>query len=67
MYNLNSSKCPNCQKTGFELNTENPKDSNFKINIVRCISCKTAIGVVDYHNAGILVKKLAQLFGKNLD
>ncbi len=67
MYTLNTSKCPKCQKTGFELNTETIANSIYKINIIRCSSCKTAIGVTDYFNAGSLIHKLANSLGKNLD
>ncbi|OXG03653.1 hypothetical protein BC749_11114 [Flavobacterium araucananum] len=62
-----SSKCPHCQKTGFEVATEAPKDSNFKLMFVRCQWCKTVVGVLDYYNIGTLVHKLAKKLNVNLD
>ena len=67
MYTLNTSKCPKCQMTGFELNTETVSGSNYKINIIRCSYCKTAIGTTDFFNAGELILKLASSLGKSLD
>jgi hypothetical protein len=37
------SKCPHCQKQGFELVNEDVQISTFPIYILRCINCKTAI------------------------
>ena len=62
-----SSKCPHCQKSGFEVATEEPKDSNFKLMFVRCQWCKTVVGVLDYYNIGTLVHKLAKKLNVNLD
>lgn len=64
---LNTSKCPKCQSVGFEIVTESVSGSNYNINIVRCQSCKTAIGTLDYLNAGDLIMKLSKALGKNLD
>ena len=55
-----SSKCPHCQKSGFEVATESPKDSNYKLMFVRCQWCKTVVGVLDHYNIGNLVLKLAK-------
>lgn len=54
------SKCPKCENSGFEVVEESPYGSNFKLMFVRCRSCKTAIGVLEYYNVGVLVKKLAE-------
>ncbi len=63
---FSTSKCPNCQKTGFEMNTEIISGSDYKVNFVRCISCKTVVGLLDYFNAGDLILKLAKKLGKDL-
>jgi hypothetical protein len=67
MYTPNTSKCPKCQMSNFEMNTETVLGSVYKINIIRCSSCRTAIGTTDYFNAGDLIHKLAKSLGKNLD
>lgn len=57
---FSTSKCPNCQKTGFEVEIEEPKDSKFKLLFVRCQWCKTVVGVLDYYNIGKLLHVLAE-------
>lgn len=64
---FSSSKCPHCQKSAFETAIEEPTGSNFKVIFIRCQSCKTVLGVLDFYNAGVLVKKLAQKLNINLD
>jgi len=54
------SKCPHCQKSGFEVKEESPKNSNFKLMFVRCQSCKTVVSVLEYYNAGHLIHILAE-------
>jgi len=61
-----TSKCPHCQKTGFETAIEEPVGSKFKIVFIRCINCKTVVGVLEYYNAGVLVKDLAKKLNINL-
>lgn len=64
---FSTTKCSSCQKSGFEVIVEEPKGSNFKLILVRCQSCKTAIGVLDYYNIGTLVHKLAKKLNVDLD
>lgn len=64
---FSTSKCPSCQKSGFEVVTEEPKDSNFKLMFVRCQWCKTVVGVLDYYNIGTLIKRFAKKLNINLD
>lgn len=64
---FSTTKCPACQKYGFEVVTEEPKDSNFKLMIVRCQSCKTAIGAMDFYNIGTLIHELAKKLNVDLD
>ena len=52
------SKCPHCQKQGFELVPEQVEKSNYWINILRCVHCKTAISAFEEHHIGNLIKEL---------
>lgn len=62
-----SSKCPKCEKSGFELSTESPKNSNYKVSFVRCFSCGTVVGCLEPASITTLLYKLAQRLGKSLD
>ena len=59
-YNYSSSKCPNCVSSSFEVVNETPNHSRFKLQFVRCSSCKTVIGVLEYNNIGALIEILAK-------
>lgn len=52
MENYSGSKCPKCEKHFFEMVEETPSKSKFKLQFIRCFSCKTVIGVMDYFNIG---------------
>ncbi len=62
-----SSKCPKCENSNFELSSESPKGSNYKINFIRCSSCGTVVGVLEYHSTAILLQKLARKLGASLN
>ena len=64
---FSTSKCPHCQNSGFEAVTEEPKNSNFKVIFIRCQSCKTVVGTLEYYNSGNLIHKLANKLNINLD
>lgn len=64
---FSTSKCPCCQKTGFETEIEEPLGSSFKLLFVRCKWCKTVVGVLEYFNNGALIKKMAKKLNINLD
>jgi len=55
----NKSICPSCSNTEFEVVNETPVNSNYELIFVRCTSCKSVVGVIDYYNVGTLIKKLA--------
>jgi uncharacterized Zn finger protein len=57
---MNRSKCPKCEKSGFEVVNEVPVNSNYPLIFVRCANCGSVIGVLDYYNVGELIKKLAE-------
>lgn len=64
---MSSSKCPHCQNNSFELSTEAPYGSKYKLTFIRCKSCKTVVGVMDYYNIGTLIYKLAEKLRIKLD
>jgi uncharacterized Zn finger protein len=63
----NSSKCPKCENTTFEVVNEMPVNSNYELIFVRCESCHTVVGTIDFYNVGALVKKLALKLKVDLD
>lgn len=63
----NQSKCPNCSNTDFEVVNNTPVNSNYELMFIRCTSCKTVAGVLDYYNVGSLIKKLASKLKIDLD
>ena len=63
----NSSKCPKCEKTNFEVVNELPVNSNYELIFVRCADCHSVVGVIDYYNVGTLIKKLALKLKVDLD
>jgi phage FluMu protein Com len=62
-----NSKCPNCQKSGFEISTESPSNSNFKVTFVRCTSCKTVVGTLEPESTTSLLHKIAKGLNIRLD
>ena len=44
------SKCPHCNGMLWELETEEPRGSAFKINFIRCAGCKAPVGTMEYFN-----------------
>jgi len=64
---ISSSKCPKCDSSTFESVIETPKNSNFKLNFIRCASCKTVVGVLDFYNIGALIRSFANKLNINLD
>lgn len=63
-----SSKCPNpnCSSSSFETEIESPKNSNFKLQFIRCSSCGTVVGTQDYYNIGFIVQRIAKKLGVDL-
>lgn len=52
------SKCPHCKSTLWELQTEEPRGSAFKINFIRCFSCKAPVGTMEYYNLHSTLEKI---------
>ena len=46
------SNCAKCGGFSFKVVTQEPLDSNYKLNFVQCSSCNAPVGVVDFHNNG---------------
>ena len=59
--------CPSCSNTNFEAVNETPVNSNYELIFIRCVSCKTVVGVLDYYNVGTLIHKLAAKLKVDLD
>jgi hypothetical protein len=61
------SKCPKCDSHLFEMK-QAPRisGSNFKLNFIQCSSCGAVVGVVDYFNIPILLRKIAAKLGVSL-
>jgi len=53
-------KCPKCENTSFKIESVVPVGSRFKIMVVACNSCDTAIGTMEHEAVGVLVYKLAE-------
>ena len=65
--NYSGTKCPSCQSTRFENISDTPSKSSVRIMFVRCSSCKTAVGVMEYSDIESLIKTLGRKLGVNLD
>lgn len=61
------SRCPKCENSSFEISTESPKNSNFKVSFVRCYSCKTVVGTLEPESTTSLLHKLAQKLNVSID
>lgn len=50
--------CPHCKSTFWELETEEPRNSAFKVNFIRCASCKAPIGTMEYFSIHSKLEKM---------
>jgi len=64
---ISNSKCPKCEQSGFEVVTEKPIKSKFRVSFVRCYSCKTVVGVLEPTDVGNLIRNLAEKLNIFLD
>lgn len=55
---ISTSKCPHCQKTGFEAVMESVKDYSFQLALIRCQWCKTAVAILDPSNVGGMLRDI---------
>lgn len=55
-------KCsdPKCSSTLFKSSVVEPIDSKFKIQVIHCVTCGCAIGVLEYYNIGAVLHKVAK-------
>lgn len=58
---LMMSKCGHCGGFMWELHTESPSGSNFKVNFIRCTICKIPVGVMDYYDVHSKIEKVEKL------
>lgn len=56
--NASGTKCPNCQKSGFELVEDSPSGSAWKMSYIRCTSCKTFLQALYPHNISLQIENL---------
>lgn len=63
------SRCPRgeCSGTSFELREIEPRHAAYKLHAIQCSSCGAVVGVMDYFNIGVLVRKLAKALHVDLD
>lgn len=66
MQPIPTTKCPKCQLVGFEMATEKPIGAIHNFTFIRCVSCKTAIGVVEPESISGLIRSLACKLNINL-
>ena len=55
---FNPPKCPKCENTTFEVKTVDLQNSQFKIAVVKCTACDTAIGVTETHDIPQMLRNL---------
>lgn len=56
------SKCGFCGSLGrWELSTEEPNGSAFKINFIRCAACKVPVGVTGYYDVHSKIDRVEKL------
>ena len=60
MTNYSGTKCPKCEGNLFEEVTDSPLKSLIMVNFIRCVSCKTALGIREPESAARLIKELAK-------
>ena len=60
-------KCPSCSNTSFELNEITIDKAAYRTYGVCCSHCGAVVGVQEYFNIGVLIKKLAKGLRINLD
>lgn len=60
-------KCPSCASASFELKELEIKNARWKTYGVCCSHCGAVVGVQEFFNNGILIKKLAKALKVNLD
>lgn len=56
-------KCPKCEKTGFETTSENVQGSKLVLTFIRCIHCKTAISIMEPEFISLMLRDLAKKQG----
>ena len=66
MVNYSGTKCPKCENTSFEEVTDSPSKSLIMINFIRCVSCKTAIGIREPESSATMLKTIANALNIDL-
>ncbi len=58
--NTSGTKCPKCEKSGFELVEDFPYGSAWKHMYIRCSNCKTFLQALPFSNTNVLVERLQE-------
>lgn len=58
--NYSGTKCPKCDKAGFELVEDAPANSNYKYFYLRCSSCKAFLAFIEYSPFAEQILKLKE-------
>lgn len=58
MNNYSNSKCPKCENNTFELTEDSPKNSKYKMQFLRCCSCKTIITTLPFYDTTSILESI---------
>ena len=58
-------KCPKCENASFKLVIFEPVGANYKMNFIQCAHCNTPVGVAEYYDSGVLLKKQEKTLEKH--
>jgi hydrogenase maturation factor HypF (carbamoyltransferase family) len=58
-----TSTCPKCTSTSFEIKTNEPKGSRYKIHFIQCSSCGAVVGTMEYYDTANLLDKIGKKLG----
>lgn len=62
-HSKSGTKCPKCENTSFEMVIDTPKGSRYKMNYIRCISCRTFLQATDYYDVNDTLNEIKERLG----
>jgi hypothetical protein len=65
-YGKSGTKCPKCENTTFEMVIDTPKGCLYKMNYIRCISCKTFLQATDYYDVNDTLNEIKKHLGMSI-
>jgi hypothetical protein len=57
-------QCPKCEWTSFECETDEVRNYNFKVNLIKCGSCGTVVGIMPYYDPGAVGHETQEMVKK---